>query len=607
MTIRNPAVKVGQGFALLSDLHLGSAHADEGLIREELEEARLNRDRVLINGDVFDLILPTDSKRFQPHVVHPRFQGAPDLINKVLDFATDFLEPYADRIDMIGSGNHECHSHDTEVLTERGWKLFRNLDAGDLLATVTPNLSLQYQKPSRVTCDWYEGTMYHFKGVAIDALVTPNHRMLVRKSVGRYEFVTAEELYSADWSSRRIPLTAYSNNPEYAVDDDYLRLLGWIITDGCVSGPPNKRVVTIYQRESKHHLITDLLTRMGVPFSLRKRTRNITHICGRKLLAPPEPECSIRLLASAQAAEVKELFADGKHVPAWVGRLSRRQFRVFLSAVVDGDGSRHRGSNTSWMVYGKRHVIDPLHHYAVANGWRASVYTYRGEQLRLNLSDTLDDRSIQKKQIVPVSYTGFVYCATVPNGTLITRRNGRTLISGNSAVEKHHSFDPVLQLVDNLNARLKCRKNPHRVKHGGYCGFAVYPVAGAAGEAFRLFYHHGFGGGSTLSGAAGDFNRLLAQVEGVDLVWLGHKHQKLAGHAVRIAPAAEGDHPLTQAVRYVRTGAYLDATKGQSQESLRQRGRQSIYSVDKGYPFAGLGGARVVLKSANPVKVRVTQ
>jgi len=37
----------------------------------------------------------------------------------------------------------------------------------------------------------------------------------------------------------------------------------------------------------------------------------------------------------------------------------------------------------------------------------------------------------RKKHIETQKYKGLVYCATVPNGTLITRRNGSVLISGN--------------------------------------------------------------------------------------------------------------------------------------------------------------------------------
>jgi len=285
MTIRPTALKTSsQGFTLLSDLHLGCSYTDTKAIKRELDLALKNDDRILINGDLFDLILPSDHKRYQAHVVAEQFRGAPDVINKVVDFATDFLAPYAHLIDVVGVGNH-------------------------------------------------------------------------------------------------------------------------------------------------------------------------------------------------------------------------------------------------------------------------------------------DDQT------------------------------------------KYISIDPVLWTINNLNQRLlNTRKQSepfHQIFYGGYCGFVVYKLKS---QLFSIYYHHGFGGGTSLSGAAGDLNKLLAQVEGVDLMWLGHKHQKVASHVSRIRPATKGDHPAVQEIHYVRTGAYLRAAAGQSQQSIQERGRQSIYSVDKGYPFSGLGGARVLVDvDKNGLEIKVIQ
>lgn len=98
--------KSWQGFTLMSDLHLGAPNIDERLIIKELKEAKENSDRISINGDVFDAIVATDP-RYVSDILHPRFQGRPDLLNAVLDYAVELLSPYASQIDMIGVGNHE--------------------------------------------------------------------------------------------------------------------------------------------------------------------------------------------------------------------------------------------------------------------------------------------------------------------------------------------------------------------------------------------------------------------------------------------------------------------------------------------------------------------
>jgi hypothetical protein len=95
------------GFTLMSDLHIGAPHVDYRLIKQELAKAIDKGDRILINGDVIDAILPKDHKRFDPDALHPRLQGRRDVLNEEIAWAVELLAPAAHLIDMIGVGNHE--------------------------------------------------------------------------------------------------------------------------------------------------------------------------------------------------------------------------------------------------------------------------------------------------------------------------------------------------------------------------------------------------------------------------------------------------------------------------------------------------------------------
>jgi hypothetical protein len=95
------------GLTLLSDLHLGAAHVDYNLIARELKTARDNNDRILVNGDIFDLILTKDLKRFTPDALHPRLLGRKDIVNEAVGWAVELFAPLATQIDMLGMGNHE--------------------------------------------------------------------------------------------------------------------------------------------------------------------------------------------------------------------------------------------------------------------------------------------------------------------------------------------------------------------------------------------------------------------------------------------------------------------------------------------------------------------
>ncbi len=113
-----PNVPSSLNLLLLSDLHIG-ANIELGLLQSELDWARKNKARILINGDVFDMILPSDRKRFAPSTLDKDLQGVDDIINKAIDKAYNILFPYHDLIDMIGVGNHDAitkHHHIDPVL-----------------------------------------------------------------------------------------------------------------------------------------------------------------------------------------------------------------------------------------------------------------------------------------------------------------------------------------------------------------------------------------------------------------------------------------------------------------------------------------------------------
>lgn len=143
-----------RGVFLLSDLHLGAAACDQRLLEAELAAARKNKDRVCVNGDVFDLILTRDDKRYSPAALHPRLQGRDDLVNAAVDMAYDLLSPYADLLDMVGVGNHET------AVEKRG-----NTDPVALLIRRLDEAPVARRAGHRVRHGGYAGFLrYRFEG-----------------------------------------------------------------------------------------------------------------------------------------------------------------------------------------------------------------------------------------------------------------------------------------------------------------------------------------------------------------------------------------------------------------------------------------------------------
>lgn len=94
--------------ALMSDLHIGSLHTDYKLIQRELDRAVAHNAVIAINGDILDAILPGDRKRYRASDLHPRmYEAGDDMVGEAINWAAEILAPYANRIIMLGDGNHD--------------------------------------------------------------------------------------------------------------------------------------------------------------------------------------------------------------------------------------------------------------------------------------------------------------------------------------------------------------------------------------------------------------------------------------------------------------------------------------------------------------------
>ena len=94
-----------------------------------------------------------------------------------------------------------CLTMDHEVLTENGWKFFKDINKKEKVATIIDG-KLSYEKPKKLLYfPNHEGEMYHIKNQQIDLNVTSNHRMYVSTCRTRqrvwsdYELIEAKKIY----------------------------------------------------------------------------------------------------------------------------------------------------------------------------------------------------------------------------------------------------------------------------------------------------------------------------------------------------------------------------------------------------------------------------
>jgi len=116
------------------------------------------------------------------------FNGTIDEVNiytKALS-ATEvrqLYESYQDWSEWAGPDYVHCYDEETEILTDEGWKFFKNLDENDLVATLNPETGeTEFQAPIDHQIYDYDGEMYKVTGEGFELVVSPEHRVYSKLS-----------------------------------------------------------------------------------------------------------------------------------------------------------------------------------------------------------------------------------------------------------------------------------------------------------------------------------------------------------------------------------------------------------------------------------------
>jgi hypothetical protein len=377
--------------------------------------------------------------------------------------------PPPDRVDLRQYGRQEpwlqgqvgaCHDSLTEVLTNNGWKLFSVVQPGDTLASVDPSTRrLVYERPAKMIAYRYSGDMYYGRHAALDFAVTPDHKMLVRGWDGKagtlktdFGLVPMKDLswYSGlvnkiDYAGANqadyfaLPGVEHTRRPQREEKripmHTWLRFLGIYLAEGTMLKSKTTKDAYKFQlaacKEREKEFIRGLLKGMGIGF----------------LELPDRFTFQNKQLFSAMSAlGMFEIKAPWKFVPRFVFDLPAGQILELLLGHFMGDGCARENGQSHYTT--SVQLASDLQTLAILAGKWATVsvrmprvqrHLVKGRIIRGTFpeyrvsvwaSDTL---SIDKKKCVTVRhYEGMVYCAEMPtHHTLVTRRGGKVLVSGN--------------------------------------------------------------------------------------------------------------------------------------------------------------------------------
>jgi hypothetical protein len=385
-----------------------------------------------------------------------------------------------------------CFSEDTEILTNKGWKYFWQLDKTEEVATLeTKTKKIVYQLPVDYLVQRYDGEMISISNrvKTIEKLVTPNHGVWRTDAKKKKLFVErADSLTSRGF----IPRTGIweGESPEYfelpkyykkwlsgkknhLIKEkicepvkipivDWLKFIGYYLSEGSSHG--KGWALNVSQYKYKEKMFEDL---KKLPFGVTKSKAGI-------------------IIHSVQLSYYMGQFGlcSEKFVPDFIKRLNPNLIRIFLEAFKLGDGSVH-GTQNIYFTTSKR-LADDIQELIFKAGGLSNITTNRtagtiakicGKEYKRRFDSYIISESgkckdywfettnRKKLYINKIEYHGFVYDVTVPNHTVYVRRNGKPFWSSNCMRFGNPPAQSEMEIIGNLP----------EIAWAGACGELVQP------------------------------------------------------------------------------------------------------------------------------------
>lgn len=397
------------------------------------------------------------------------------LKREIDNYIVDFVQ----KGNALGELDHPCFDDNVEVLSKRGWVNITEITEDDIVFTFNLDTKqYEWQKVDQKIVSNFYGDMYRIQHRALNILVTPNHKFVLKgrsdsKNRDNFELVMACELEKNhkkrfikvepdSWVGQdydKIEIGGISFTPE-----DYFAFMGIYLSEGCT----NKNTIIVSQVEKSEHYqdIVDLFDRIGMKYSFYGK--------------------SFSFYNKEFATYLNQFgLAQDKYIDENLKEATPELLEILLDWLIKGDGSiiKHNISETyspKKMYYTtSEKLANDVQEICIKLGASVNIHTIQptdrmieGRLIKEENSRPLHRLTIQftnyihnDKRHLSVTtehYEGNVYCVTVPNSTLVVRdiHNRVPLISGNSGLvveykTASHKIHKIWWEGDNVMARIE--------------------------------------------------------------------------------------------------------------------------------------------------------
>ena len=370
--------------------------------------------------------------------------------------SVNFMEIFNTTMNVTNQG---CYDDKTEVLTDKGWKLFKEVISNkDLkIAQVLDNEQIEYVSPIEYfEYDVKEDLIYFKDSRNIDLLVTKNHNMVYkqeRKSIvdGKYTREVKDNFYMKSAESCPLHRDIKYLHSGLSFHGDGLsfkeRLLIAFQADGGKVQGTKKALKFRFSKIRKVERLKWILDNLKLKYSENYYEKDNTY--------------NIYVNVGEEFSKTFD----------WVSleKVSQQWCDDFINEALMWDGSFCDEINGSYSSI-KEINVDVLQHICSISGYKSyKKINFREKEVNKSCIYSLyiskgNYFGVEKLKKETVYYEGKVYCVEVPTNRLIVRRNGRTVVCGNSV--RRGSFAAYLP-IEHLDIKefLEIREQGHPIQN----------------------------------------------------------------------------------------------------------------------------------------------
>jgi hypothetical protein len=480
---------------------------------------------------------------------------------------------------MLFDQIRECYHTLTEVLTDQGFKKYDELidfqeTPDGIISTPKPGIKiacfnpetekLEYHAATNSIVKEHDGDMVHFHGKKVDVLVTPGHNMWAKEKSYKdgwtdWELRTADSILAKKKYYKFRSHAKWEGETMEAVEvlgkeipiKDYLKFLGYVISEGCVyedytkdpGGDVRKNrydaLVSITQIlrskcindiRDNFNLIAGILGKHANN-SILPAIEKLNHqeiwqasIHGKNIVAHLKKEISYDLTLDCNSYN--------KRIPRWALNLNSELLTVLLDALVNGDGSVYKSKygtgsvGTRYCTVSKQ-LADDVYELAFKCGYVPNIcISIREEDGRPEYQVLWSSTEYGREPNVLIGkiengngggatatkkhYKGKVFCLTVPTGLMVTRLNHKITIQGNCKFTQAQDLINPITLVKIGGADFKATPEDLEIWRNAW-------AQALSDKNFKIFTHEAvtverIGANSSIIDTSGDITQLLKEI-----------------------------------------------------------------------------------------------